>query len=159
MVSTFSHHATMINNKVRSLFCLNFFLTLSIFSLFLGEQADAQFAAPSGYNLVGTIQSQDFTGAVVIVTKGEQSFFRLFDELPDGSQIVAVRADSISLKRADGSTCDLYIAHEVVSSAQTAQTVQRAIPSDPYAGGQKIEHDPPNELVQRFKLRRKSAAS
>ncbi len=104
--------------------------------------AEAQVAAQSGYSLIGTIQSGDLTGAVIAVTKSEQSFFRKFEKLPDGSQIVEVRPDSIVVKRDDGTAYEMFVLHETktVASAQPVQpvqtqTIQPNIQGDPYASG------------------------
>ena len=66
-------------------------------------------AAEGTYNLVGTIQSKGFTGAVIITPDGKQSFYRLRETLPDGAELVKVDADSISLKGSDGSRYDMFI--------------------------------------------------
>ncbi len=102
--------------------------------------AEAQVAAQSGYSLIGTIQSGDLTGAVIAITKSEQSFFRKFEKLPDGSQIVEVRPDSVVVKRDDGTAYEMFVLHETktVASAQPVQpvqTIQPNIQGDPYASG------------------------
>ncbi len=94
---------TVIRNAV--LICLIIFPPF-----YFSNPANAQ-VAPSGYSLVGTIKSGDFSGAVIIIAK-EQSFFRLNEKLPDGSLVVKVRDDSISLKGPDGTLYDMYISHE-----------------------------------------------
>jgi len=129
MVWTSANHVPMRNKTARSLVLINLVITLSLLSLCLSDRVHAQVAAPSGYSLVGTIQSQNFIGAVIIVTKGEQSLFRLFDKLPDGSQIIKVRPDSISLKGEDGTTFNMYIAHEMKTVASVPYST-----SDPFAG-------------------------
>jgi hypothetical protein len=113
MVST-SPYRAIKKRAVCNLLLINllFFLPLS-----LTRYANAQVTTSSGYNLIGTIRSGDFSGAVIIVAKGEQSFFRLFEKLPDGSQIVQVRDDSISLKGADGTLYDMYISHEKIAGS------------------------------------------
>jgi len=78
-----------------------------------------QVASQSGYNLIGIIRSGNFSGAVINVAKGEQSFFRLFEKLPDGSQIVQVRDDSISIKGTDGTLYDMFISHEKTPESVT----------------------------------------
>lgn len=109
MVSSFPYRAAIKKRTFRHLFLVSLliFVTLSFTS-----QVNAQVATQSGYSLVGTIRSGDFSGAVIIVAKGEQSFFRLFEKLPDGSQVVKVRDDCISLKGSDGTLYDMYISHE-----------------------------------------------
>lgn len=105
--------------------------------LFLVDSAHAQAVGPQGFHLIGTIQSNNFIGAVFSDPKGEQTFARVFDTLPDGSQIVAVRSDSISLKRTDGMSYDMYIAHDMIMSPvmNTAAPVRPDVPSDPFAPG------------------------
>jgi hypothetical protein len=83
--------------------------------LYLINQVYGQVAAQSGYNLIGTIRSWAFSGAVIKVEKGEQSFFRLFEKLPDGSQLVQMRDDSISIMGADDTLNDMFISHEKTS--------------------------------------------
>ena len=101
---------------------------------FLVDTMDAQPAGPQSLRLIGTIQSGNFTGAVFSDEKGEQSFFRVFATLPDGSQIVKVRSDSIALKGSDGTSYDMYIAHDMTRSpvANTAAPVRPDVPADSY---------------------------
>jgi hypothetical protein len=58
---------------------------------------------------VGTVESKDFTGAVIITPDGMQSFYRLRETLPDGTQLVQVHTDSISMKGPDGSRYEMFI--------------------------------------------------
>jgi hypothetical protein len=119
MVSTSPHRAALKKRTVRSLFLI----TLLIFlPLSLIGQVNAQVATQPGYSLIGTIRSGDFSGAVIIVAKGEQSFFRLFEKLPDGSQVVQVRDDSISLKGTDGTIYDMFISHEKTAGSVAPPT-------------------------------------
>jgi len=67
-----------------------------------------QASDPSGYRLIGTMESSPLAGAVISDSSGTQSFYRLHERLPDGSQVVKVRSDSISLKRSDGTSFNLY---------------------------------------------------
>jgi hypothetical protein len=117
------------------------------------DRAFAVAASPPGYNLVGTIQSKDFSGATIIVDKGEQTFFRLFDKLPDGSQIVKVMTDYIVLKKDDGSTYELFISHEPVKLTTAQKLFNR--PDDPYAEGRRRSADAPriNKYRARYKER------
>ncbi len=117
--------------STRSLVLLTFFVSLWI--CFSGT-AYAQEAAQSGYSLIGTIQGGDLTGAVIAVAKGEQSFFRKFDKLPDGSQLVAIRSNSISLKGESGNIYDIYINHDL----RTAGTGAAARPSA------RVDYSPPH---------------
>jgi hypothetical protein len=112
----------------------NFPPFLLIFSLvvpFSVAKVSAQSAGSQNSSLVGTIQSGDFIGAVLSDAKGEQVFYRLKEKLPDGSQIIKVRADSISLKGADGTSYDMYISHDT----KTVASGRRNMPADPYASG------------------------
>ncbi len=63
----------------------------------------AQASAPSVYVLIGTIEGEQFSGAVLDSPANPQSFYRLNEKLPDGSRIVKVKRASVSLKREDGS--------------------------------------------------------
>ena len=112
-------------------------------SLLFGVQADAQSAGQSGYSLIGTIQGQYFTGAVISVVKGEQAFYRLGDLLPDGSQLVKVRPNTILLKGADGTTYEMYILHDTKSVASAVRDGNPASPIDPSAPG--AAYTPPAE--------------
>jgi hypothetical protein len=58
---------------------------------------------------VGTVESKDFTGAVIITPDGMQSFYRLRETLPDGAELVKVYSDSILLKGSDGSRYEMFI--------------------------------------------------
>ncbi len=72
---------------------------------------------PSSYRLIGTVDYGGVSGAVLDDTTGAQTFYRLREKLPDGSQIVKVKSDSIALKRPDGSLVELYIIHDLKPSA------------------------------------------
>ena len=50
-------------------------------------------------------------------SKDEQTFYRLGDKLPDVTQIIKAREDSILLRAADGSACDMYVLHETKAVA------------------------------------------
>jgi len=134
MVSSSPYRAAIKKRAVRNLFLMNL---LFILQLSLTGHVNAQVATQSGYSLIGTIQSDDFTGAVISVSKGEQSFFRLFEKLPDGSQIVAVRPDYITLKGTDGLSYELFILHETKNIAAVPFS-----PLDPFAGATR---KPPSE--------------
>ena len=101
---------------------------IAVLVLFMIGLNNAAAAEPAGFNLIGTIVSEAFTGAVIKDGTGMQSFFRLHEALPDGSKIVSVKADSISLKGADGSLYDMFISHE--KTAASAAPPQ-AIPESP----------------------------
>jgi hypothetical protein len=103
------HFSTINNNAIRNVVLVSILLFLQLYFI---DLVHGQTNAQSGYNLIGTIRSGDFSGAVINIAKGEQSFFRLFEKLPDGSQIVQVRNDSISIKGTDGILYDMFISHE-----------------------------------------------
>ena len=78
--------------------------------------------AQADYRLIGTIEGKGFTGAVLDDSTGVQTLYRLHERLPDGSQIVKVRSDSISLKRSDGTPYELFIVHDAKPSSPQGRT-------------------------------------
>jgi general secretion pathway protein C len=62
----------------------------------------------SVYRLIGTIEGDRFSGAVLEDASG-QAFYRIDQKLPDGSQIIKVQRDKIILRRADGSTTEIQV--------------------------------------------------
>ncbi len=131
----------------------HFILAFSLVVLFSVVKASAQTAGSQTPSLVGTIESGAFVGAVLSDAKGEQVFYRLKEKLPDGSQIVKVRANSISLKGADGTSYDMYISHDT----KTVASAHRNLQADPYASGsiQKTPAErPPSFYERRRSLRR-----
>jgi general secretion pathway protein C len=58
-------------------------------------------AVSVSYKLIGTIEGEQFSGAVLEDSAG-QAFYRINQKLPDGSMIVKVMRDRVSIKRADG---------------------------------------------------------
>jgi type II secretory pathway component PulC len=98
--------------------------------LFFVDTVDAQVAAP-GYRLMGTVEGKTFKGAVLADSTGVQSFYSLNEKLPDGSQLVKVRSDSILLRGADGTSYDVYISQD----AKTVASIKPVVPADPYAPG------------------------
>jgi general secretion pathway protein C len=65
-------------------------------------------AAAVSYKLVGTIEGESFAGAVVEDSAG-QAFYRINQTLPDGSTIIKVVRDKITIRRSDGSTVDVEV--------------------------------------------------
>lgn len=63
------------------------------------------------YKLIGTVEGGQFAGAVLEDSSG-QSFYRIHQKLPDGSMIVKVMRDRVSLRRPDGVTVSLQIVDE-----------------------------------------------
>jgi hypothetical protein len=100
--------------------------------LFFVDSVNAQVS--DTFRLIGMIRSKNFTGVVVSDSKGEQSFYRVTDKMPDGSQIVELRHNSISLRRTDGSLYDMYIANDTKTVASVA-SANRDLPPDPYGPG------------------------
>lgn len=60
------------------------------------------------YKLIGTIEGESFAGAV-LEDSGGQAFYRINQKLNDGSQIVKVFKDRVTLRRADGSTAEVQL--------------------------------------------------
>jgi hypothetical protein len=79
-------------------------------------------AAPPSYRLIGTVGGKSFVGAVFDDPTGAQSFSRLYDKLPDGSQIVNVYDDRIALKRPDGSVFEMYTIHDTAKAAPSTKS-------------------------------------
>jgi len=65
----------------------------------------------SNYKLIGTIEGQDFSGAVLEDSTG-QAFYRLNQKLPDGSRIVKVKHEKVTLQRPEGSLFDVLLADD-----------------------------------------------
>jgi len=63
------------------------------------------------YKLIGTIEGEQFAGAVLEDSTG-QSFYRINQKLPDGSTIVKVLRDKVSIRRSDGVTVGLEVVDE-----------------------------------------------
>lgn len=62
----------------------------------------------TSYRLIGTIEGQNFSGAVLEDTTG-QAFYRIHQKLPDGSMIVKVLRDKITIKKPEGSTIEIQV--------------------------------------------------
>jgi general secretion pathway protein C len=75
----------------------------------------------SAYRLIGTIEGDNFSGAVLEDASG-QAFYHTDQKLPDGSQIVNVQRDKVTLRRADGSTIQLQVVDDtkIVNVAKPA---------------------------------------
>jgi len=63
----------------------------------------------SAFRLIGTIEGEQFAGAVLEDAGGTQNFHRIHEKMPDGSQIVKVQRDRITIRRPDGGTYDLQV--------------------------------------------------
>lgn len=75
------------------------------------SSASAPAAVTSVYKLIGTVEGEVFAGAVLEDTTG-QEFYRIHQKLSDGSQIVKVRRDRVTIRSADGGTTELQIVDE-----------------------------------------------
>lgn len=64
---------------------------------------------PSVYVLIGTVEGSSFAGAVLQDETNAQTFYRLNEKLPDGSRIIKVRRDWVTLRKADGGTIDIQL--------------------------------------------------
>lgn len=65
-------------------------------------------AASSNYKLIGTMEAGSVSGAVLEDSTG-QAFYRIHEKLPDGSQIIRVKRDKVTLRRPEGSTIDILV--------------------------------------------------
>lgn len=65
----------------------------------------------SNYKLIGTIEGERFSGAVLEDSTG-QVFYRTHQKLPDGSHLIKVKRDKVTLRRSDGSTIDILLADD-----------------------------------------------
>jgi len=99
------------------------FLTAAFYFSFLGiHSSSTSFAATaSSPRLVGTVQGGPFSGAV-FDDGTAQTFYRLHEQLPDGSYIVKVRSDSILIKKDDGVLYEMF-------TTGTANSAATAVPS------------------------------
>ena len=68
-------------------------------------------AESTNYKLIGTIEGESFSGAVLEDASG-QAFYGIHQKLPDGSQIIRVMRDKVTLQRPDGSKTDIQIADD-----------------------------------------------
>jgi hypothetical protein len=93
-----------------------------------GHAQPTQANDPSGYRLIGTMEGSPLTGAVISDSTGTQTFYRVHELLPDGSQVVKVRSDSVSLKRSDGTTFDLYFRGSNSGNQQSSTPATAAAP-------------------------------
>src|SRR5512147_346231 len=99
---------------------IGFFLYSALFPAGIAGAQAAQGLDPSSYRLIGTILANGHSGAVLVDSKGEQTFYRLHDTLPDGSTVAAVRSDSILVLRSDGTLYEIFIAHDTKSAVPQA---------------------------------------
>ena len=121
------------------------FLSAAFLLFFQGSGLPAAVAvapSPSSPRLVGTVEGGPFTGAVFDDGTGVQAFYRLHQQLPDGSYIVKVRKDSIVIKKDDGLLYEMFTTG-AANSAITAVpspglSPARTTPSAPDSGAPPI---------------------
>lgn len=92
-------------------------------------------ASLSTPRLVGTVEGEPFSGAVFDDGTGVQTFYRLHEQLPDGSFIVKVRSDSIAIKKSDGSLYEIFTSG-TANTAATALPAAGVVPTEPNASRQ-----------------------
>jgi general secretion pathway protein C len=81
----------------------------------------------SSYRLIGTVEGQSFAGAVLEDTSG-QAFYRIHQKLQDGSSIIKVMRDKITMKRSDGSTFDIQVVDDTkIVSVQNPGTAHGGV--------------------------------
>ena len=88
-------------------------------------------AETTSYKLIGTIEGDSFSGAVLEDATGMQSFCRLGQKLPDGFKLVKVKRDRVSLERPTGGTVELQ-------TVDAAKIVNVAKPAMPGAGVRRV---------------------
>ena len=72
--------------------------------------SNGQAAAEStSFRLIGTVEGETFSGAVLEDPCGIQTFYRLHEKLSDGFQIVKIQRERITLKRPSGGTAELQV--------------------------------------------------
>jgi len=128
-------------------------IILFSFAFFCPLPANAQMAN-STFSLIGTIQGEHVSGAVLQDNTGEQTFYQLFEKLPDGSQVVKVRPDSILLKGSDGINYEMFIVHGT-KPAGAVGAVRPSSAADPYAGAvRKAPEERPASAYERRRQKR-----
>jgi hypothetical protein len=147
-----------MTQAVRLLLLLKLFVSLD---LCIHDQAGAQPPSPgpavasSDLRLVGTVQSNTFSGAVLSDASGTQLFYRLHERLPDESQIVKVQSDSILLKRTDGMLYELFVTQETKAAVPASAPANIA----PASHEEEIRKTSPDEKRPIRKQRTRKSAS
>ncbi len=85
-------------------------------------------AESTAFRLIGTVEGETFSGAVLEDPQGVQTFYRLDQKLPDGFQLVKIQRDRITLKKPTGGTMELQVIDD-------ARIVSVSKASAPAAGG------------------------
>jgi general secretion pathway protein C len=76
-----------------------------------GPSSGGPVAESTNYKLIGTIEGGSFSGAVLEDASG-QAFYGIHQKLPDGSQIITVMRDKVTLQRPDKSKIDIQISED-----------------------------------------------
>jgi general secretion pathway protein C len=76
-----------------------------------GPSSGGPAAESTNYKLIGTIEGGSFSGAVLEDASG-QAFYGIHQKLPDGSQIITVMRDKVTLQRPDKSKIDIQISDD-----------------------------------------------
>lgn len=92
----------------RELSDYNAILERGLFGEGRGPSGAAQ-SASSQYRLIGTVEGESFSGAVLEDNAKVQAFYRLREKMPDGAMIIKVQQEKITIRQADGVTVDLQV--------------------------------------------------
>jgi general secretion pathway protein C len=87
-------------------------LERGIFGEGRASSSTAAASAPSQYLLIGTVEGEAFAGAVLQDASNLQTFYRRGQKLPDGSRIISVKRDRITLSQPGGGTIEIQIVDE-----------------------------------------------
>jgi general secretion pathway protein C len=93
----------------RELSDYNSILERGLFGDGKGPSVGAAASEPSAFVLVGTVEGESFAGAVLQDAANVQTFYRRNEKLPDGSRIIKVLRDKITIKREGGGTFELQV--------------------------------------------------
>lgn len=63
----------------------------------------------SAYVLIGTVEGEQFAGAVLEDATKVQAFYHLYQKLPDGGELVRVKRDRVTIRRPDGGTVEVQV--------------------------------------------------
>jgi hypothetical protein len=134
-------HKTISPSIIRILF-----LAAAFYFICLGESQSFSATAtpsPSSPRLVGTVQGGPFSGAV-FDDGTVQTFYRLHEQLPDGSYLVKVRSDSILIKKDDGVLYEMF-------TTGTANSAATAVPSPSFSPAARPQPYAPDSGTPRFR--------
>lgn len=84
----------------------------------------------SNYKLIGTVEGGSFSGAVLEDSTG-QAFYRIHQKLPDGSQLVKVKRDRVTLQGPEGSLIDILLVDDakIVNAGPNSDGVKKVADS------------------------------